>query len=218
VWDLPVRIAHWLLTVGITGSFITHYAGPAWFAWHRRFGYAVLLVVAFRIAWGFAGTRPARFTAFVRGPRTIAAWWRSGSPPLAGHNPLGALSVVAMLALVLAQAVTGLFANDEIASAGPFYGWISHELSNRISRFHRANDTLLLAMIGLHLAAIAWYTFVRRQRIVRRMITGDPGARDAGDTTLTDSLLRRAVLIALALGGVLGLLLRLAPDDVPALF
>jgi cytochrome b len=219
VWDLPVRLAHWLLALGVAGSFVTHYAGAAWFAWHRRFGYAVLLIVAFRLVWGLAGTRTARFAAFVRGPRAIAAWLRSGSPPVLGHNPVGALNVVAMLLFILAQAVTGLFANDEIASAGPFYGWISHELSNRLSRFHRANDTWLLALIGLHLAAVAWFAFVRRQRIVLSMFTG---YRDAAlvtrDTTTGGSLLGRAILIMIVLGALLALLLGVAPDEAPALF
>ena len=142
-----------------------------------------------------AGTRPARFATFVRGPRAIAAWLRSGSPQGASHNPLGALSVLAMLALLLAQALTGLFANDEIASAGPFYGWVSHGLSNRLSRFHRANDAWLLALIGLHLAAVAWYTIVRRQQIVRGMITGDPAAGGGAGVLGGDSLLLRAALI-----------------------
>ena len=214
-----MRLAHWLLVLGIAGSFLTHYAGPAWFDWHRRCGYAVLVIVAFRLVWGFAGTRPARFTAFVRGPRAIAAWLRSGSPQFPGHNPLGALNVMAMLVLILAQAVTGFFANDEIASAGPLYGWVSHELSNSISRFHRANDTWLLVLIGLHLAAVAWYTFVLGQRIVHGMITGDPGGTASADgTTIDDSLLMRALLIVLVLGALLALLLELAPDATPALF
>ena len=218
VWDLPVRLAHWLLALAVSGSFITHYAGPAWFEWHRRCGYAVLVIVGFRVVWGFAGTQPARFAAFVRGPRAIAAWLRAGSPQRPGHNPLGALSVLAMLTVLLAQAATGLFANDEIASAGPFYGWVSHEISNRLSRFHRANDSWLLALIGLHLAAVAWYTFARRQRIVRGMITGDAGAGGADGGTIADSLLLRAALIVLALAALLALLLGLAPDAAPALF
>jgi cytochrome b len=219
VWDLPVRLAHWLLVLGIAGSFITHYAGPAWFDWHRRCGYGVLMIVAFRIVWAFAGTPPARFAAFVRGPRAIAAWLRSGSAQSRGHNPLGALNVVAMLVLILAQAVTGLFANDEIASAGPLYGLVSHDLINRLSRFHSANDTWLLVLIGLHLAAVAWYGFVLRQRIVRGMITGDPGSTGSADgATIVDSMLIRALLIVLVLGALLALLLELAPDAAPALF
>jgi len=219
VWDLPVRLAHWLLALGVAGSYVTHYAGAAWFEWHRRFGYAVLLIVAFRLVWGFAGTRTARFVAFVRGPRAIAAWLRSGSHPAPAHNPLGALNVVAMLAFILAQAVTGLFANDEIASAGPFYGWVSHELSNRLSRFHRANDTWLLALIGLHLVAVGWYTFVRRQRIVLGMITGFADAEPAArGTTVAESLLGRAILIIIVLGVVLALFLRFAPHEPSTLF
>jgi cytochrome b len=60
VWDLPVRLAHWLLVLAVAGSWLTHYGGTAWFAWHRRCGYAVLLIVAFRIVWGFVGTPHAR--------------------------------------------------------------------------------------------------------------------------------------------------------------
>jgi cytochrome b len=219
VWDLPVRLAHWLLVLAVAGSWLTHYGGTAWFAWHRRCGYAVLLIVAFRIVWGFVGTPPARFAAFVRSPRAVVAWLRGREPVRAGHNPLGALSVVAMLGLLLAQALTGLVANDEIASAGPFYGWVSHELSNRLSRFHRTNDSWLLALIALHLVAVAWYTLVRRRRIVRAMITGHQEPAEATDAAAdARSLSGRALLIALALAALLVLALRLAPDAAPSLF
>ena len=218
VWDLPVRVAHWLLVLAVAGSWLTHYAGPAWFAWHRRCGLAVLLIVVFRIVWGFVGTHHARFAAFVRGPRATVEWLRAGSPRGAGHSPLGALSVVAMLALLLAQAVTGLFANDEIASAGPFYGWVSHELSNRLSRFHRGNETWLLVLIALHLAAVGWYAFRGRQ-IVRAMITGHAGSADTSDVAVhAGATPRRALAIAGALAAALALALWLAPDGAPALF
>jgi cytochrome b len=105
VWDVPVRLAHWLLVLAVAGSWLTHYGGAAWFAWHRRCGYAVLLIVAFRIVWSFVGTPHARFAAFVRGPRAVLAWLRGGAPTGIGHDPLGALSVVAMLALLFAQAL-----------------------------------------------------------------------------------------------------------------
>jgi cytochrome b len=218
-WDLPVRIAHWLLVLGVAGSWITHYAGPAWFAWHRRCGYAVLVIVLFRIAWGFVGSAPARFAQFVRGPRAIAAWLRARSPPQPGHNPLGALSVVAMLALLLVQAMTGLFANDEIASAGPFYGWVSHELSNRLSRLHRANENWLLGLIVLHLAAVAWYVLVRRRPLLRAMITGALATASTADAEQAGgATLRRALLIAVGLAALLAALLWLAPESVPVLF
>jgi cytochrome b len=221
VWDVPVRLAHWLLVLAVAGSWLTHYGGAAWFAWHRRFGYAVLLIVGFRIVWGFVGTPPARFAAFVRGPRAIVAWLKGRAPVHTGHNPVGALSVVAMLTLLLAQALTGLVANDEIASAGPFYGWVSHEFSNRLSRFHRANDSWLLALIALHLAAVAWYTIIRRRRIIRAMITGRQErhpAGAAGAAATTRSLSGRALLVLLVLAALLALALRLAPDAAPAFF
>lgn len=218
VWDLPVRIAHWLIVLAVAGSWVTHYAGPAWFAWHRRCGYLVLLIVAFRIAWGFAGSTAARFAQFVRGPRAIAAWLRAGSPPLAGHNPLGALSVVAMIVLLLVQALTGLFANDEIASAGPFYGWVSHDLSNLLSRLHRANENWLLALICLHVAVVAWYVLVRRRPLVRGMIDGYLEAAPQGDGLPRRASTWRALAIALGLATLLAVLLRLAPDTAPVLF
>ncbi len=219
VWDLPVRITHWLLVLGVSGSWITHYAGPVWFAWHRRCGYAVLVLVAFRIVWGFVGTRSARFAAFLRGPRAIAAWLRTGAPRTPGHNPLGALNVVALLLLLLIQGLTGLFSNDEISSAGPLYGWISHETSNRLSSLHRANKDWLLVLIGLHVAAVAWYALVRRQALVRAMISGRSDAAGlAAEASIRDSQIGRAVLIVLALGALLAILVRLAPPASVALF
>jgi cytochrome b len=221
VWDVPVRLAHWLLVLAVAGSWLTHYGGTAWFAWHRRCGCVVLLIVTFRIVWGFLGTPHARFASFVRGPRAVAAWLRGRAPARAGHNPLGALSVVAMLGLLLAQALTGLAANDEIASAGPFYGWVSHELSNRLSRFHRANDGWLLVLIALHLAAVAWYALVRRRSIIRAMITGEQEQASAEATAAAAdarSLSGRALLIAVTLTALLVVVLRLAPDVAPALF
>jgi cytochrome b len=219
VWDLPVRITHWLLVLGVSGSWITHYAGPAWFAWHRRCGYAVLVLVAFRIVWGFVGTRYARFAAFLSSPRAIADWLRAGARRTPGHNPLGALNVVALLLLLLIQGLSGLFSNDEISSAGPLYGWISHESSNRLSSLHRANKDWLLVLIGLHVAAVAWYALVRRQALVRAMISGRSDAAGlVAEDSIRDSQIGRAVLIVLALGAMLAILVRLAPQASVALF
>jgi len=148
VWDLPLRLTHWVLALTVTGAWATHYAGSRWFGWHRGLGYATLVLVAFRIAWGFVGTRHARFAGFLRGPRVVLDYLRSRPlPATAGHNPLGALSVVAMLASLLLQASTGLCANDEISSAGPFYGWLTPAASNRISALHQANAKVLLALV-----------------------------------------------------------------------
>ena len=220
VWDLPVRITHWVLVVSVAGAWITHYAGTEWFPWHRRLGYVTLVLVVFRIAWGFIGTRHARFSNFLRGPGAVIDHVRNRRRvPGAGHNPLGALSVVAMLALLLVQAATGLFSNDEIASAGPFYGWISHEASNRVAGVHEANSNLLLAMIVLHLLAVAWYAFKLRQPLVRAMLTGRKDEQDvpAGEAISGSRTVLAAVIIA-ALSLALALTIRAAPEATIALF
>ncbi|MGB5102234.1 MAG: cytochrome b/b6 domain-containing protein [Steroidobacteraceae bacterium] len=220
VWDLPVRLGHWLLVTCVAGSWLTHQAGIEWFAWHRRFGYAALVLVLFRIAWGFVGTRHARFANFVAGPPAIVAYLRGGARDEAvGHNPLGALSIVAMLVLLLLQAATGLFANDEIANAGPFYGWVAHETSNRITALHHANFDWLLALIVLHVAAVAWHVRMRRSALIRAMVTG---RKDAGQVpvreAITGSRLPLAAAIVVVLVVALALAIRAAPEAAIALF
>jgi cytochrome b len=220
VWDLPVRATHWLLVLTVAGAWVTHYAGTRWFTWHRWFGYATLVLVVFRITWGFIGTRHARFSSFVPGPAGLIAHLRRRGPRTApGHSPLAALSVLAMLAALLLQAATGLFANDEIASAGPFYGWIAPATSNRITGLHEANSNLVLGLVLLHLCAIAWYAGVAGKPLVRAMLTG---YKPAADVPLADAIdgsrTLRALAVVAALAVALALAVRAAPDPVIALF
>jgi len=219
VWDLPVRVTHWALVLAVAGCWATHYAGVEWFAWHRRLGYTVLVLVVFRIVWGFVGTRHARFASFLRGPPALLAYLRDRGRATVGHNPIGALSVVALLALLLLQAATGLFANDEIMNMGPFYGWIAPELSNRITSLHRASSEWLLVLIGLHIAAVAFYVRVRRQPLVNAMITGRKPAADvpAGEA-ITGSRVLLAWAIVAVLAIVLALAVRAAPEATIALY
>jgi cytochrome b len=218
VWDLPVRITHWLLVVCVAGCWATHYAGVEWFEWHRRLGYGALVLVAFRIVWGFVGTRHARFANFLRGPRAIVAYLRSGRETT-GHNPLGALGVVALLGLLGSQAATGLFANDEIMNAGPFYGWIAPESSNRLTSLHRANSDWLLAMIALHVLAVGWYSLVRRRALLHAMLTGRKDERLVPVAeAISGSRLPLALLIVAALAGALALGVSAAPEATIALY
>jgi len=215
VWDWPLRAFHGALVLAITGSFATHYAGIEWFEWHRRCGYVALVLIAFRLTWGFVGTRHARFASFLRGPAAVFDYLRGRQPyPAAGHNPLGGFSVVAFLLVLAVQATTGLFANDEIANAGPFYGWITQQTSNRLTSFHAINSKVLLGLIVLHLAAVAWYDVVRRRGLVRAFWTG----RKAGAQGIDSSRGLRAVLIVLALIVALALAIRAAPEATISLF
>lgn len=219
VWDLPVRVTHWALVLAVAGCWATHYAGIEWFPWHRRLGYVVLVLVVFRIVWGIAGTRHARFASFLRGPRATLDYLRGRGGTPVGHNPLGALSVLALLALMLLQATAGLFANDEIMNMGPFYGWIAPELSNRITSLHRASSDWLLALIGLHIVAVAFHVRIRRQPLLSAMLTGRKPAADVpADAAIPGSRTLLAAVIVAVLAAALALVVSAAPEATIALY
>lgn len=220
VWDLPVRIVHWLIVLAVAGSWATHYAGVEWFGWHRRLGYAVLVLAAFRVAWGFVGTRHARFGNFLRGPRAIVRYLRGReAAPSVGHNPLGALGVVALLGVLLLQASTGVFANDEIMNAGPFYGWIDPALSNRLTTLHRLSSDAMLVLIALHVLAVAWHVLGRRRPLLRAMLTGrKPVADVPAEQAIAGSRSGFALAIVAVLAAALALAVRAAPEAAIALY
>jgi cytochrome b len=123
VWDLPVRLFHWLLVVLLVVSFTTGKLGGNWLAWHFRSGYCILALVLFRIIWGVAGSQTARFSDFIKGPEGVFTYARSlirGAGMFhAGHNPMGGLMIVLMLVLLLVQATTGLFVDDDNGTRAP---------------------------------------------------------------------------------------------------
>jgi cytochrome b len=203
VWDLPLRICHWALVVTVCGAFVTHWADA--FGWHARFGYATLVLVAFRIAWGVVGPAHARFADFVRGPR--AAWTyarglfaRTTAPGalVAGHNALGGWMVLLLLAALLAQASSGLFANDEIANSGPLYGWIDAARSKALTRLHRQLSDLIMIAVGLHVAAAFWYLLVRRENLIGAMVTGYKAGLPPGVAIASQRIVLAIVLVGLA--------------------
>lgn len=197
VWDLPTRIAHWLLVALIPTSWwaaeVAHRLD-----WHRWSGYAILGVVVFRLYWGVAGAETSRFAHFVRGPGAILAYLRGRTAPRLGHNPLGALSVLALLALLSAQVVFGLFAVDiDGMESGPLSYRVSFDLGRQFAEWHHLTFNLLLALIALHLAAIVAYA-LRRKNLVRPMITGR--TEDAGEDIAPAPLWRLALGLVLAGG------------------
>jgi cytochrome b len=171
VWDLPTRLFHWLLAAAIPAAVATGMLGGELMVWHGRLGLFILGLVAFRLTWGFVGSRHARFASFVRGPAAIAAYLR-GEWRGSGHNPLGALSVLAMLGLIALQVGTGLFANDDIAFRGPLADLAGDDLSSRLTSLHALTQYGLIAVVVLHAAAIVYYVRVRRERLVGAMLTG----------------------------------------------
>lgn len=178
VWDLPTRIVHWLLVLLIPGLWWT--AEQGMIERHVVLGQIALGLLMFRLIWGFAGSSTARFSGFVRGPRAIADYLAGRTAYRLGHNPLGALSVVAMLGLLCLQVGLGLFATDEDGfNSGPLAHLVSVEASEEITELHETAFWLLLAVIALHVAAILFYLFGKRDNLLRPMLVG---TRDAPGT------------------------------------
>ena len=173
VWDLPTRLFHWALAGLVTASWLSgQFGGQPWLAWHFRFGYAILALLVFRLLWGFAGDRYARFSSFIPSWRAAVAHVRSPRPT-AGHNPLGSFSVYALLFVAGVQVMTGLYASDGDFTEGPWAIFASEATVKLLSGIHRINRWLLLALVAVHLIAIAWNTATRHDGLVRAMFSGD---------------------------------------------
>lgn len=174
VWDIPVRLFHWILVLLIAFSWLSNKMD--WMTWHMYSGYTILTLILFRILWGFVGSTHARFSDFIYGPRALIAYIKTlpsrTAAKFAGHNPLGGISVVLILLCVLAQAGTGLFANDDIITEGPLYKHVTKELSDWLTTIHKYNFNLLLALIGVHVAAVLYYLFYKSENLIKPMFTG----------------------------------------------
>jgi len=178
IWDAPVRIVHWLMVLLIAISWRSAETGSM--DYHRYSGYALLGLLIFRILWGFLGSSTARFASFVRGPRAILAYVRGApgrvehhepSPP--GHNPIGALSVIALLLLLVTQVILGLFAVDvDGIESGPLSTYVSFETGRACAHWHGTVFNVLICLIALHVAAVLFYLLFKRQNLISAMIHG----------------------------------------------
>jgi cytochrome b len=175
VWDLPVRLMHWGLVISL---------GICWWSavnneleYHVYSGYAALWIVLMRVYWGLVGSDTARFTNFVRGPGAILDYARQihrrDPSHTHGHNPIGAISVVLLLALVLTVVCLGLFAVDvDGLFSGPLSLYVSFKQGRHAARMHYQWFTYLQWLVGLHLVAVVFYFAYKRENLVRAMITG----------------------------------------------
>ena len=177
VWDIQVRLFHWLLVLAILGLFITAKLGGNWMEWHKKLGFFVFGLIMFRLVWGLVGSHHARFINFVRGPTTVLLYAKGFLKPdsnhAIGHNPLGGWSVVALLAVLAFQVVSGLFSNDDILLEGPYAGMVSKTLSDQLTSLHKLNSDLILFLIALHVAAIIFYTVYKKEKLIKAMFSGE---------------------------------------------
>jgi cytochrome b len=178
VWDAWVRLFHWSIVLLIIAQYVTAELGQM--EWHFRCGYLVLVLLVFRLGWGLMGSESARFARFVKSPIAALAHLkhlRRREPDTeVGHNAAGGWMVLLLLALLLAQVGTGLFANEEpgesYAAHGPFALRITDSLSAQLTGLHEVGFNLLLGAVGLHVAVVLAYAVLKRQDLLRPMVTG----------------------------------------------
>ena len=176
VWDLPTRLFHWTLALCVIGSLITGTVGGNAMPWHFRLGYCVLTLLLFRIVWGFVGGAWSRFSSFIYAPKHIINYLKGRREPMheVGHNPLGGLSVFAMLAFLLTQVATGLFSDDEIAASGPLTRFIANATVQQATNYHaNIGKFILILLVVTHLLAIVFYLVKKRENLIKPMLHGD---------------------------------------------
>lgn len=208
IWDLPTRLFHWALVVLIALQYATAEFHVLDMEWHFRFGYATLALIVFRLLWGVFGSQTSRFVAFVRGPSAVfrhtVSLLSNKAATSVGHNPLGGWSVLVLLASVLLQAISGLFASDGIDTQGPLSDKLTTAAVKTWTRIHDWNQDFLLFLIGLHVLAIALYYLLRKENLLGPMITG----RKLVDTTPLRfaGTVRAWVVFAIAIAAVAALI------------
>lgn len=196
VWDLPTRVFHWLLALTVIGLIATGLSGVM--EWHFRLGYAALSLLLFRLFWGFVGGRWSRFSAFIYAPRSVVSYLRGRAHPdqLIGHSPLGALSVFAVLGLLLVQVGTGLVADDEISASGPLTSFVPGSLVSAATKWHTMpGKWLVITLVSLHVLAVLFYVIVKGRMLIRPMISGDKPLTDGTGASSRDDAASRLLAI-----------------------
>lgn len=200
VWDLPTRLFHWTLALLVAIAVVS--AKMDALSVHMFVGETILALVLFRLVWGIVGSQTARFSDFIKGPRAVLAYLAQSKTPGAapvtlGHNPLGGLMVVVLLLALGAQAGSGLFTSDDIVVDGPLVPLVAGATVKALSTLHRLLSDGILILVGLHVAAVLAYLLVKKDNLIRPMITGRKRvAHPASDPRRASPLLALAILLA----------------------
>jgi cytochrome b len=209
VWDVPTRLFHWLLVLLTIGVFITGFLGGGLIELHGQLGLAIVGLLVFRLVWGAIGSTYARFNQFVPGPARVLAYLRGQWHGL-GHNPLGAFSVLGMLALMLFQVVSGLVADDDISFTGPLRVLVSQSTADWFTGMHKLNVWLIIGLVSLHTLSVIFYAVFKKNNLLFPMFTGyktvdDPSLKPAhggGWLSFILAVLVAAAVVWIADGGL----------------
>ncbi|MEM1142671.1 MAG: cytochrome b/b6 domain-containing protein [Pseudomonadota bacterium] len=214
LWDRPVRYIHWLILVLLPVCWFTAEFG--YLEYHQWAGYAILIAVLTRMAWGIIGSPQARFSDFLRGPGAVLGYLRGTQKARTpGHNPAGGWSAIALWLLLLIQALSGTVNTDDIVFTGPFHYVFESETTEKISALHDWVFNVLLGFIALHLVAIFYHERVKGHRLLRPMVYGSAPDR-VGTGPAKPAY--RAIVLALILAASLWGLMELAPVPPPSDF
>lgn len=200
VWDIPVRLTHWSFALLVPALWWS--AENSQWVLHKRFGIALLGLLVFRLLWGLFGTKTAKFTSFVRGPKAVFEYLRGksgGAVEKIGHSPLGALSVLALLAAMAVQVGTGLFAGDPYDGAtGPLNSLVGVLTADALTDWHEWFVYVVLGLAAFHLSAIAFYLIVKQNDLVSPMLSGSKLVRGSVEANEPTPLVRFVAVAAIA--------------------
>ena len=210
LWDIPTRLCHWMIALCIPLSWWSAQEGR--YELHEWSGYTLIVLVLGRVIWGFIGSRHSRFSDFLVGPRKVLAYLRGQGSDSAGHNPLGGWSVVVLLALILVQAISGLFNTDDVLFSGPLYYAASSDFRDAMGVVHETAFNGLLALVGLHILAVLYHQFHGGEKLLQAMLRGRAPGREGRAAPAAWWL---ALLVVLCIALALWWGLEQAPQPTP---
>ena len=214
IWDLPLRLWHWALVVCLAGSWVTAEAGFDWTTTHFYFGYSALALVLFRLAWGVLGTFHSRYTSFLASPKQVLAYLRNKTPakPATGHNPIGGWASIIIVLLIGLQATSGLFISDDIFYAGPYNTVVSTSTADWLAGWHHRLFTLIQITVLLHILAVSWYTWGKKEGLIQAMFHGKKMLkRGSIEETVSEHRVLRALLLLSIAAALVAMLVYVAP-------
>jgi cytochrome b len=206
IWDLPTRLFHWLLATSVIGLVISGNIGGDAMVWHFRFGYVVLTLLLFRVAWGLMGGHWSRWSQLPLHPSHIRAYLSGHADPAhrVGHNPVGSWSVLALLFFVGLQVGSGLVSDDEIANMGPLASLVSGAVVNFATSWHKGwGKIILMVLVTIHVLAIAWYRWHQHESLLPAMWHGDKVLPESASASRDDLKTRSLALLVLLIAVLL---------------
>lgn len=201
VWDLPVRLFHWLLLISLLSAWYTSNGERDLIDYHLKIGYFTLGLIIFRIMWGIFGTQYAKFSQFFPTKAKLLSYLNKSKQnqvdTTVGHNPLGGLMIILMLLLILSQAISGLFMNDDVFTTGPYYESVNSSIQKFMSLIHHNVFDIILFVSVVHIGAIFYYLFAKKINLIVPMFTGYKSTDNNEASSIKSSKLLLALVIIL---------------------